>query len=135
MERWDIFAKLGIGVGGSISTYLWGGFDGLMVFLLSVVIIDFVSGLIAGGVEGKLSSAIGFKGIAKKLAIFIRVAVAHLIDNAIGDGSYLIRNASIFFYAANEVLSIIENAGRIGVPVPAVISQAVDVLKNKGGVK
>ncbi|QDX95648.1 holin [Brevibacillus laterosporus] len=92
---------------------------------------------IGGGVlsvEGKLKSKIGLIGIARKVFIFAMVAVAHLLDTALGD-QHVFRNATIFFYLANEVLSIIENAGRIALPVPEVIKKAVDVLKEKGRVK
>jgi toxin secretion/phage lysis holin len=81
-------------------------------------------------VEGKLSSSVGFKGIIKKVTIFIIVAVAHLVDGYLGAGAILI-NASIFFYASNELLSIIENSGRIGLPVPTLLKKAVEVLKDK----
>jgi toxin secretion/phage lysis holin len=71
-------------------------------------------------------------GIAKKVFIFAMVAVAHLIDTALGD-AHLLRDATIFFYLANELLSIIENVGRIGLPVPTPIQKAVEVLKGKSG--
>ena len=73
----------------------------------------------------------GFVGIAKKVAIFFLVAVAHLVDVAIGQGD-VVRDATIFFYLANELVSILENCGRLGLPVPEVIKKAVVVLKNKG---
>jgi toxin secretion/phage lysis holin len=102
----------------------------MLQVLLVFVVLDYVSGVIASGIEGKLSSAIGMKGIAKKVFIFLIVAAAHLADCAIGNGN-VIRDAVICFYCANEMLSIIENAGRAGVPIPDMIKQAVDMLKNK----
>ncbi len=89
-----------------------------------------MTGLLASAYEGKLSSKIGFRGIAKKVMIFAIVAVAHLIDTAIGE-NHLIRDVAIYFYLANELLSILENAGRTGLPVPSQIKNAVLVLKGK----
>ena len=102
----------------------------MLNILLVFVVIDYITGVIASGIEGKLSSGIGMRGIAKKVFIFVIVAVAHLADQAIGDGS-LLMDAAIFFYMANEMLSIIENTGRVGLPVPNILKQAVEVLKGK----
>ena len=131
MDRLDIFFKFLVTVSGGVAGYLFGGWHALIQILLVFVAIDYVTGLLAAGYEGKLSSQVGFKGIAKKTMIFAVVAVAHLIDKAIGD-SHVFRDAVIFFYLANEVLSILENAGRTGLPVPEQIRNAVQVLKGKG---
>ena len=104
-------------IGGSIGYFL-GGFDGLIFALVAFVIIDYITGLMAAVIEKKLSSEIGFKGIFKKVLIFILVGIGHTIDfYLIGKGS-AVRTAVIFFYLSNEGLSIIENASRIGLPVP-----------------
>lgn len=120
-----------IAVGGAAASFLFGGWSALLNILLAFVVIDYISGVVAAGKEGKLSSEIGLWGIARKVAIFAVVAVAHLIDTALGD-AHLFRDAAIFFYLANEVLSITENIGRLGVPIPDKLKQAVDVLKGKG---
>ena len=104
----------------------------MLGILLAFVAIDYVTGVVAAGAEGKLASEVGLKGIAKKIFIFVMVAVAHLVDQAVG--SEVIRDAAIFFYLANELLSIVENSGRIGLPVPPAITKAVDILKGKGDV-
>lgn len=116
---------------GAVTGFLFGGWTMALSVLVTLVVLDYLTGWLASGVEGKLSSAVGFKGIAKKIMIFLIVAVAHLADGFLGAGAILI-NAAVFFYAANEILSIIENAGRIGVPVPKVIKDAVQILKDKG---
>ena len=121
-----------IALGGGAASYLFGGWSSLLSILLAFVVIDYVTGVVAAGMEGKLSSAVGLRGIAKKIFIFVMVAVAHLADQAAG--TQVIRDAAIFFYLANELLSIIENSGRIGLPVPPMISQAVEILKGKGEV-
>jgi toxin secretion/phage lysis holin len=122
--------KTAIAVGGAAASYLFGGWSTLLGVLLTFVVIDYVSGVIAAGAEGKLKSKVGLIGIARKVFIFVMVAIAHLVDSALGD-QHVLRDATIFFYLANELLSIIENAGRVGLPVPAPIQKAVEVLKGK----
>jgi toxin secretion/phage lysis holin len=128
---WDIFYKFGATGTGALVGYLFGGWSVLLQILVAFVIIDYVSGLLASATEGKLSSKIGFRGIAKKLMIFCLVAAGHLVDRAIGDG-HIIGDTVIFFYLGNELLSILENAGRTGLPVPNQIKNAVQILKGKG---
>ncbi|WP_233274999.1 phage holin family protein [Calidifontibacillus oryziterrae] len=122
--------KLTLAASGSIITQLFGGFDRLFTVLIFLVIIDYITGLIASGIAGELSSRVGFKGIAKKLMIFSLVAVAHIIDQLV-DGNHLIRDATIYFYIVNEIISIIENAGRVGIPIPNILKKAVSVFRNK----
>jgi toxin secretion/phage lysis holin len=129
--NWEAFYKTGATITGGFIGWAFGGWSVLLQVLLALAVIDYITGLLASGVEGKLSSKIGFKGIAKKLMIFFLVAVGHLIDKMVGDGS-MVQNAIIFFYAGNELLSITENAGRIGLPVPQQIKNTVQVLKGKG---
>jgi toxin secretion/phage lysis holin len=125
-----------VALGGGAVSYLFGGWSPLLGILLAFVVIDYITGFVAAGIEGKLASEVGLKGIAKKVFIFVMVAVAHLADQAIGPETLpiLIRDAAIFFYLANELLSIIENSGRIGLPVPPIIVKAVELLKNKSEV-
>ncbi|AVG12976.1 phage holin family protein [Paenibacillus larvae] len=102
----------------------------LLQVLLVLVVVDYATGLMAAGTQGKLESNVGLKGIARKVFIFFIVAVAHQIDLILGN-QHMIRDATLFFYVANELLSIIENGGRLGVPLSNVIKQAVGVLKGK----
>ena len=104
-------------IGGSIGYFL-GGFDGLIFAIVAFVIIDYITGLMAAVIEKKLSSEIGFKGIFKKVLIFILVGIGHTIDFYLIEKGSAVRTAVIFFYLSNEGLSIIENASRIGLPVP-----------------
>ncbi|WP_425270784.1 phage holin family protein [Paenibacillus kribbensis] len=139
VDKSEIY-KFSAAFGGSAITYLFGGWSFALAALLTFTIIDYVTGLIAAGVEGKkgtgpgLKSKIGLIGIAQKVFIFAMVAVSHLIDGVLGD-SHLFRDAVSYFYLANELLSIVENGGRIGAPVPSIIRQAVEVLKSKSGEK
>lgn len=102
-----------------------------MDVLLFMVVVDYLSGLAAAYKEGNLSSKVGFIGISKKVYIFLLVAIGHKIDIATGNGDYIMQ-AVIWFYLANELLSITENGGRMGAPIPPVLQQAIAVLKGKG---
>lgn len=130
MERLDVVYKTGAAAIGAMVGYLFGESIGLLLALFWMVVIDYVSGLAAGYTEKTLSSKIGFKGIIKKVMIFIMVALAHQVDSALGTRN-MFRDATIVFYMANELLSVFENAGRMGVPVPDRLMQAVEVLKGR----
>ncbi len=124
--------KTMVAILGAIGSYLFGGWPALLGVLLAFVVADYITGMMAAGTEGKLSSSVGFKGISRKVCIFVMVAVAHLVDRAVGN-AHIFRDATIFFYLANELLSIIENSGRIGLPVPPMLTKAVAMLKGKSG--
>lgn len=110
-------------------TFAFGGTDGLFLTLAALIILDYISGVIAAFAEKKLSSAVGAKGIAKKLFMLFIVAVANIIDvNIIGEGNVL-RSITAVFYIANECISLIENAGRLGVPVPKKLLDVLEQLK------
>ncbi|TRY36178.1 phage holin family protein [Geobacillus sp. LEMMJ02] len=116
---------------GSFLSMFVGSVDSFVVILLALVIVDYLTGIAASAVEGKLSSQVGFRGIIRKLLIFVLVAASHLVDLAIGWNMHLIRDAIIFFYIANEFISIVENAGRAGVPIPSVLRKAIELLKDE----
>lgn len=100
-----------------------------MGILITFVCIDYITGMLAGAYTGQLSSKIGYRGIAKKVMLFSVVAVAHLIDTAMG--IHVVMTATIYFYLSNELLSILENAGRTGLPVPEQLKQAIKILKGE----
>lgn len=117
-------------VGASIGWFL-GGFDGLLYALVAFVIIDYITGIMAAVIEKKVSSITGFKGIFKKILIFILVGIGHIVDfNIIKNGS-AVRTAVIFFYLSNEGLSIVENAARVGLPIPEKLKVVFTELKKK----
>ncbi len=106
--------------------FLFGELNGLIYALIAFMVLDYITGLAVAWLRRELSSAVGFAGIAKKVFILVLVAVGHIIDaNVLGEGA-ICRSAVIGFYLANEGLSIIENAGNIGLPLP---KKLVDVLK------
>ena len=111
--------------------FLFGSADGLIVALIVLIVMDYISGVVAAIVEKKLSSEIGAKGIAKKVFMLLIVAVANIVDiNVIGEGNTL-RTVTVLFYIANECISLIENAGRLGVPVPKKLMDVLAQLKDK----
>lgn len=111
-------------------SFVFGAMDGMFIALIALIVLDYISGVIAAIIEKKLSSAVGAKGIAKKLFMLLIVAVANIVDiNVIGDGNVL-RTVTTAFYIANECISLIENAGRIGVPVPKKLMDVLEQLKN-----
>lgn len=128
--KYENISKTICSVGGALASYLFGGWSALLEILLAFVAIDYITGVIAAGIEGKLNSSIGWKGIAKKVGIFVIVAVANLVDRALGD-AHIFRDATIFFYLANELISILENIIEARIPVPEALKDAVDILKRK----
>lgn len=124
------FDAIAASIGVLLGWYL-GSPDGFLFSLLAFVIVDYITGVLRAGVEQKLSSAIGFKGIAKKIMIFIMVGIAHMIDVYLLTGTNgLTRTAVIFFYISNEGLSIIENSGAIGLPIPNKLRLALKQLNS-----
>lgn len=118
-------------LGGVLGWYI-GNVDGFVFALIAFVFIDYVTGVLRAGVEKKISSRVGFKGIAKKLMIFILVGIGHMIDAYLITGANgLLRTAIIFFYISNEGISIIENSVAIGLPVPEKLKDVL--LKMKEG--
>lgn len=120
-----IFTALGGWLG-----WILGGVDGFLYALITFVVIDYITGLMAAFIEKKLSSEVGFKGIFKKVLIFLLVAVANIIDQNLIDTGSAIRTAVIFFYLSNEGISIIENSSRIGLPIPEKLKNVLEQLKD-----
>ncbi|MEK5098581.1 MULTISPECIES: phage holin family protein [Bacillus] len=131
----DQFYKGVIAVAGGIVGFLFGGWSVLLTILSVLVIIDYASGLAAAGINGEMKSKVGYIGITRKVFIFVIVAVAHMIDlllieNGIEMG-FLVMTVTIVFYCINELISITENAGKMGVYVPEPITKAIEVLKQQ----
>jgi toxin secretion/phage lysis holin len=131
-EIWNWVQMAFVATGGFIGWFL-GGMDGLLYALIAFVVIDYVTGVMCAIVDKKLSSNTGFKGIFRKVLIFIMVGVGHIIDSQIlGNGSAL-RTAIIFFYLSNEGLSMLENAGHLGLPIPEKLKEVLAQLHNREG--
>lgn len=115
----------------TILSFLFGDMEGLMVALIALIILDYISGVIAAAVEKRLSSEVGAKGIAKKIFMLLIVALANIVDiNVIGDG-HVLKTVTVVFYICNECISLIENAGRIGVPVPKKLLDVLEQLRDR----
>ncbi len=119
-------------IGGYIGYFL-GGFDGLIYALVAFVVIDYITGLMVAVVEKKLSSGIGFRGIFKKVLIFALVGIGHTIDFYLIEKGSAVRTAVIFFYLSNEGLSIIENASKVGLPIPEKLKTVFTELRREDG--
>ena len=115
----------------SIGAFLFGNCTGLMVALLTFIIMDYGTGVMVAIVQKKVSSAVGAKGIAKKIFMLAIVAMAHLIDAYVVGEGCVIQNIAVIFYISNECISIIENAGNLGVPVPQKLLDVLAQLKKE----
>ncbi len=117
-------------IGGWLG-YFVGGMDGLLTALLILMTIDYITGIMCAIVDRQLSSAVGFKGICKKVLILMLVGVAHIVDlHVVGTGEAL-RSAVICFYLSNEGVSVLENAGRLGLPIPEKLKAILVQLHDK----
>ena len=128
-----VWAKIQMAVAaiGGWLGYFLGGMDGLMIALIVFMVLDYITGLMCEVIDKKLSSAVGFKGICKKVLILMLVGVANIMDvHVIGTGSAL-RGAVVCFYLANEGLSLLENAVYIGLPVPEGLKDVLAQLHNR----
>lgn len=129
-ELWTTIQLVFAAVGGWLGWFL-GGCDGLLFALVAFVVIDYITGIMCAVVDKKLSSAVGFKGIFKKVLIFALVGVGHILDTrVIGAGSVL-RTAVIFFYLSNEGISLLENAGHLGLPIPKKLKSILEQLHDR----
>ena len=104
-------------IGAVLGNFI-GGNDGLLYALIVFVVVDYITGVLCAVVEKNLASSIGFRGIFQKVMIFLLVGIANVLDTKILGAGAMLRSAVIFFYVANEGISIMENAGRMGLPVP-----------------
>ena len=130
-EFWNAIQFVFTAVGGWLGYFL-GGCDGLLYALLAFVVIDYITGVMSAINDKALSSEVGFRGICRKVLIFLLVGIANILDvNVIGTGSVL-RTAVIFFYISNEGVSLLENAAHLGLPVPDKMKAVLEQLHKKG---
>lgn len=129
-EFWNGIQFVFAGIGGWLGYFL-GGCDGLVVALMVFVVTDYITGVMCAIADKNLSSEVGFKGICRKVLIFILVGIANILDvQVIGTGSVL-RTAIIFFYISNEGVSLLENAGHLGLPIPVKIKTVLEQLHDR----
>ena len=134
-EFWNVIQLVFAAVGGWLGYFL-GGYDGLLYALVVFMVVDYITGVMCAVSDKKLSSAVGFKGICRKVLILMLVGIANLLDvEVIGTGAVL-RTAVIFFYLSNEGVSLLENAAHLGLPIPkklkAILAQLHDRAEGDG---
>ena len=129
-EFWNMIQVIFAAIGGWLGYFL-GGCDGLLVALVVFAAVDYITGVMCAVADKKLSSEVGFKGICRKVLIFLLVGIANILDvHVIGTGSVL-RTAVIFFYISNEGVSLLENAAHLGLPVPEKIKAVLEQLHDR----
>lgn len=129
-EFWNTIQVIFAAIGGWLGYFL-GGCDGLLIALVVFVAVDYITGVMCAVADKKLSSEVGFKGICRKVLIFILVGIANILDvQVIGTGSVL-RTAVIFFYLSNEGVSLLENAGHLGLPIPEKLKTVLEQLHDR----
>ncbi len=133
MSRMQIIIDSVAGTIGAVLGFMYGEVTGLFWALVAFMVLDYISGILAAISVRKLSSKVGFKGIAKKLLILVFVSVGHITDTYVLGGVPVAMTAVILFYIANEGISIVENATELGIPVPQKIKNVLEQIKNKSG--
>ena len=129
-EFWNTIQLVFAAVGGWLGYFL-GGCDGLLVALVMFVVVDYLTGVMCAVADRKLSSEVGFRGICRKVLIFLLVGIANILDvQVIGTGSVL-RTAVIFFYISNEGVSLLENAAHLGLPIPEKMKDILEQLHDR----
>lgn len=129
-EFWNTIQLIFTAVGGWLGYFL-GGCDGLLIALVVFAVVDYITGVMCAVADKELSSEVGFKGICRKVLIFILVGIANILDvQVIGTGSIL-RTAVIFFYLSNEGVSLLENAGHLGLPIPEKLKLVLEQLHDR----
>ena len=129
-EIWNWIQIVFAAIGGGIGWFL-GGADGFLYALIAFVVIDYITGVMCAIVDKKPSSEVGFKGIFKKVLIFILVGVGNIIDVQVLGQAGVLRTAVIFFYLSNEGVSLLENAGHLGLPIPAKLKAVLEQLHDR----
>ena len=129
-EFWTTIQLVFSAVGGWLGYFL-GGCDGLLYTLLAFVVLDYITGIMCAVADHKLSSAVGVKGIFRKILIFALVGVGHLLDVQVLGAVGVLRTAVIFFYLSNEGVSLIENAAHLGLPIPAKLKAVLEQLHDR----
>ena len=129
-EFWNTIQLVFTAIGGWLGYFL-GGCDGLLYTLLAFVVLDYITGIMCAVADHKLSSAVGFRGIFRKILIFALVGVGHLLDVQVLGAVGVLRTAVIFFYLSNEGVSLVENAAHLGLPIPAKLKAVLEQLHDR----
>ena len=117
-------------IGGFIG-WLLGGFDGFLYALIAFTVIDYITGVMCAISDKRLSSEVGFKGICRKVLIFVLVGIGNLVDVYVLGEAGVLRTAVIFFYLSNEGVSLLENSAHLGLPIPQKLKSVLEQLHNR----
>ena len=117
-------------IGGFIG-WLLGGFDGFLYALIAFAMIDYITGVMCAISDKRLSSEVGFKGICRKVLIFVLVGIGNLVDVYVLGEARVLRTAVIFFYLSNEGVSLLENSAHLGLPIPQKLKSVLEQLHNR----
>lgn len=133
-ELWAMSQAIITLLGGWLGFYL-GGVDGILMALIIFTVADYITGVMCAVVDKKLSISVGFKGIFRKVLIFVLVGVANILDQHIIQNGSVVRTAVIFFYLSNEGISLLENAAYLGLPIPEQLKVILHQLheRHEGG--
>ncbi len=131
-EFWNTIQLVFAAIGGWLGYFL-GGCDGLLIALVVFVVVDYLTGVMCAIADRKLSSAVGFKGICRKVLIFLLVGIANILDVQVIRSGSVLRTAVIFFYISNEGVSLVENAAHLGLPVPDKLKDVLEQLHDRDG--
>ena len=129
-EFWNTIQLVFAAVGGWLGYFL-GGCDGLLYALVAFVAIDYITGVMCAISDKTLSSEVGFRGICRKVLIFLLVGIGNIIDAQVLGSPGVLRTAVIFFYLSNEGVSLLENAAHLGLPVPDAIKTVLEQLHDR----
>lgn len=131
-EFWNTIQLVFAAIGGWLGYFL-GGCDGLLIALVVFIVVDYLTGVMCAIADHKLSSAVGFKGICRKVLIFLLVGIANILDVQVIRSGSVLRTAVIFFYISNEGVSLVENAAHLGLPVPDKLKDVLEQLHDRDG--
>lgn len=129
-EFWNTIQLIFAAIGGWLGYFL-GGCDGLLIALIIFVVCDYITGVLCAIADKKLSSVVGFKGICRKVLIFILAGIANILDIHVLGHEGVLRTAIIFFYISNEGLSLTENAAHLGLPIPGKLKDVLEQLHDR----
>ena len=131
MSKIQIIINSIAGAVGAVLGFMYGEVTGLFWALIAFMALDYITGVVVAVIEKRLSSEVGFRGLAKKFLILVFVVVGHIADTYILGGTPAAMSAVMLFYIANEGISIIENAAALGLPVPKKLTNIMEQIKNK----
>lgn len=129
-EIWNWIQLALSAIGGALGCF-FGGLDGLIYALVVFMITDYITGVMCAIADKKLSSEVGFKGICKKVLIFVMVGIGHVMDTYLIGNAGVLRTAIILFYCSNEGISMLENAGHLGLPIPEKLKDVLEQLHER----